>query len=680
MRLLTKRLLNAWVFAACVTVSAVAECYTPRNVVASLALKVPGNAAQVYPLSMHALSTDSSRYELSASQKLPVTICQQVQKKDGRSRVTVFITASEEVYFHYGQQLKTGFTHSRSLFYMPGFWYRRNLRSPKEAPSFHTADSWTVSEDRLSTPLTGIFEEETGRFVTVMRLDVGKESALTTHKEGEVIVSGGTSLGFTGFGNVNGESVLDFGFPYQETPRSYIRKLTLAPPVVAFQKLEKGKSLSFTWEILESEAADFSDFVKQTWEYSYDTFRPEPVSTPYSPARMKEVLSHFFTASYVGDKPLKYTSGVELVIDDCLPNSIAEIGFTSRVLLNAFNALEYADQEKNKELADQSYAIFDSYLRNGFSEAGFFKEVVNYARNYEPVHSIRRQSEGIYAMFRFLHYEKEHGRKHPEWEKHLRAMLDRFLELQNQDGSFPRKFRDDFSLIDKSGGSTPSATLPLVMGYKYFKDERYLKSAERTAEYLENEIISKSDYFSSTLDANCEDKEASLYAATALYYLTLATKGAQRAHYAALCREASYFALSWYYLWDVPFATGQMLGDIGLKTRGWGNVSVENNHIDVFVFEFAAVLNWLSKHFDEPRFSSFAEVINTSMRQLLPYEGHQCGIALPGFYPEVVQHTNWDYGRNGKGFYNLHFAPGWTVASLWELLSPGRAEAFMNAK
>lgn len=28
---------------------------------------------------------------------------------------------------------------------------------------------------------------------------------------------------------------------------------------------------------------------------------------------------------------------------------------------------------------------------------------------------------------------------------------------------------------------------------------------------------------------------------------------------------------------------GQMLGDIGLKTRGWGNVSVENNHIDVFI-------------------------------------------------------------------------------------------------
>lgn len=123
-----------------------------------------------------------------------------------------------------------------------------------------------------------------------------------------------------------------------------------------------------------------------------------------------------------------------------------------------------------------------------------------------------------------------------------------------------------------------------------------------------------------------------------------------------------------------------MLGDVGLKTRGWGNVSVENNHIDVFVFDFADVLRWLSKIYKEQRFSDFAEVINTSMRQLLPYEGHMCNMGKPGFYPEVVQHTNWDYGKNGKGYYNYNdvFAPGWVVASLWELLTPKRAEKFLK--
>ena len=251
------------------------------------------------------------------------------------------------------------------------------------------------------------------------------------------------------------------------------------------------------------------------------------------------------------------------------------------------------------------------------------------------------------------------------------------LLLQNEDGSFPRKFNDALSIEDGSGGSTPSVTVPLVMAYKYFKDKKYLNAAKRTADYLESEIISKADYFSSTLDANCEDKEASLYAATAMYYLALISKGEEQQHYSDLSLKASYFALSWYYMWDVPFAQGQMIGDIGLKTRGWGNVSVENNHIDVFIFEFGSVLNWLSKRYEEPRLDNFVKVISSSMRQLLPFENHLCGIAKTGYYPEVVQHTNWDYGRNGKGFYNNIFAPGWTVASLWELLSPGRAENFL---
>ena len=55
-------------------------------------------------------------------------------------------------------------------------------------------------------------------------------------------------------------------------------------------------------------------------------------------------------------------------------------------------------------------------------------------------------------------------------------------------------------------------------------------------------------------------------------------------------------------------------------------------------------------------------------------------IGKAGFYPEVVQHTTWDYGRNGKGFFNDIFAPGWTVASLWQMLSPDRLDHFFAKK
>ena len=648
--------------------------YTPENV--SVSLKVPGNDAQHYSLTLQ--KQQDGIYTCQSSEQLPLAITRQVVDKDGKQRINVVIKALDTVYFNYGEQIKTGYRHSDCQFYMPGFWYRQNLRSPEKAPSFHTSDSWLVREDRLSTPLTAAFNSSKGKSMSVIRIDQFDKEALATHKEGEVIVSGETSIGYTGFENVGGMTVLSYGFPYKEAPKTYIRKLTLAPSVEAFQLLRKGDSITLTWELSEIDAADFSECVQRTWEYCYDTNRPQPVNTPYTVDRMKDVLSNFFVESYVNTTPTHYYSGVELKTATCDNTDVAEVGFVGRTLLNAFNALEYGSQQNRPELVNSANSIFDTYLTNGFSPAGFFNEVVHYNRDFKEANlSIRRQSEGVYAILNYLDYEKQHKRKHPEWEKRLKVILDSFLRLQNADGSFPRKFKDDFSIVDGTGGSTPSATLPLVMAYKYFKDKRYLESAKRTVNYLENELISKSDYFSSTLDANCEDKEASLYAATATYYLALVTKGAERSHYAGLCKKAAYFALSWYYTWDVPFAEGQMLGDIGLKTRGWGNVSVENNHIDVFVFEFADVLHWLSKEYNEPRFSDFAEVISTSMRQLLPYEGHMCGVAKVGYYPEVVQHTNWDYGRNGKGYYNDIFAPGWTVASLWELFSPGRAEKFL---
>ena len=649
---------------------------SPHDFTTSIALKIPGNDALNYPLEE---SMENQLSHLKTHQDIPVVITRTIKENSADYSIEVVITAEEDIYFNFKQLLNTRHAHEDCQFYMPGFWYRRNLRSPEEAPSFHLFDSWTVREDRLSVPMTAVYNEKTGEYLSVMRMDDFKDESLTTHKEGEVIISGKTSIGYTGFENVNSNANFSFGFPYCETPKSYIRKLTLAPSVETFHFLEKGEAIKLTWLLKSGQASDFSGLIRQLWEYGYDTWHPQPVETPFSNDFVKKTLTNFFTSSFVSDHPLKYNSGEGMVVATCESLGRAEVGFVGRVLLNAFNALEYGQEHNRPELVSNSYAIFDSYLKHGFSSNGFFREFVDYDNNSETdIFSIRRQSEGVYAMFHFLQYEKKKGRNHPEWERKLKTLLERILVLQNEEGSFPRKFKDDLAIVDKSGGSTPSVTLPLVMAYKYFNDKKYLKAAKSTAGYLENEIISKADYFSSTLDANCEDKEASLYAATAMYYLALISSGDEQQRYSDLCLKASYFALSWYYMWDVPFAQGQMTGDIGLKTRGWGNVSVENNHIDVFIFEFGSVLNWLSKRYDEPRFHDFVNVISTSMKQLLPFEDHLCGVARVGYYPEVVQHTNWDYGRNGKGFYNNIFAPGWTVASLWELLSPGRAEIFLS--
>lgn len=168
------------------TVTAKAIDYVPQNTSASISLKVPGNIAKQYPLNMQKLHNDGSAYLLEASESIPLTISQRVENIDGKVNIKVCITALEDVYFNYNQQVSTGFRHDDCQFYMPGFWYRRNLRSPKEAPSFHTSDSWLVREDRLSAPLTGIYCEKEKSYMTVNRLDAFTDDALTTHRKGRL--------------------------------------------------------------------------------------------------------------------------------------------------------------------------------------------------------------------------------------------------------------------------------------------------------------------------------------------------------------------------------------------------------------------------------------------------------------------------------------------------------------
>ena len=655
-------------------------CLSAQKLSHRLVTLTPGNTAteiQLTERNRQLIATDGSA--------LPVKLTiAQSSNEESIKQIDLRIEGIAPVsYIHYDGALPSDYNLDHADFYLPGFWYHKNMRSPAEAPSFKTSNSWNVREDRLSSPLTGVYDSQSRRGLSVLRLcpDYGSD-ALTTSLEGDVILSGKSLIGYVGFDNADGRRSLTFGYPYEETPRRYIRKLTLAPPVRAFARISRGEVITLSWLVRQSEDADFGDYVANTWNYCFDHLSPADMTPLFTPDEVKSRLTNYMRNAYVADHPLKFYSSTGINIFNCQPVHEMQLGFCGRVLLNAFNAIEYGDSHADSRLAADGRSVFDSFIAHGFSPEGYIVDFVNYQTDGHPtdVHTIRQQSEGAYAAMLYLDYEQRNGRKHPGWEQALRRLLNRFVSIQNADGSYPRKFNDAGQTIDASSGSTPSATVPLVMGYRLFGQKSYLKAAQRTIDYLEEHIIATSDYFSSTLDANCEDKEAAISAATATYYMALISRGKERDRYIDLCRRATYFAMSWYYLWDVPFAPGQMLGELGFRTRGWGNVSVENNHVDVFAFEQPTITRWVGEQTGNGRFVKMQQLISNSMCQLLPTPERLCGIAQPGFNPEVVQHTTWDYGRGGKGFYNDIFAPGWTIASLWELYTPQRTPQFLKIK
>jgi hypothetical protein len=654
------------------------EIELPEGMAFRVMLKEPGNPPETFDLKPE---KSGEVYLLKGARELPARISLKITGgEQGTYRFHVSIKALEEVNLNLAGRIRTDGIPEESAYYLlPGFWYRKNLRSPEGAPSIRYGMEWMVREDRLSIPLTGVYDTVSGNSVTLCRTDEILRDALMPYQKGEVILYDHTDVGGVGFLARQGEVSLTFCYPYSEIPVTYLRKLTLEKATIAFQHFKSGEVKELSWEVKTANAESYSAFVEGTWNHAFDLFKPAPLTTRRSGSETKELLTRFYSQSFTDDFELKGFSGVHLLIDSCEKRGLLEVGFVGRVLLNAFNALEYGYEKENVEMLEIAHQVFDSYEEYGFTEHGFIREVVDFRNQYETeIYSIRRQSEGLYAILQFLELEKSHNRDHPVMTRRAEQLLDKIVELQ-QNGSFPRKFDDHMEVLDDAGGSTSTAVIPLLMGWRVFGEERYLESARLAARYIEDEIISKGDYFSSTLDANCEDKEASIYASCSMFYLGLVSEGVERAHYFALSEKAAYFALSWYYLWDVPFAPGLMLGDLGFKTTGWGNVSVENNHVDVYVFDFADVLSHLSVIGGNPRLAEMAGVIRSYMTdQLMPVEGRMCGIAKVGYHPEVVQHTNWDYGQYGKGYYNDLFAPGWVAASLWELLSEDRLYNFLN--
>ena len=152
-----------------------------------ISIKQPGKKANTYQLA------EQGQNLVAKQGKLPLTITKTVSTEAGGEEViTVKITANSTVYYNFGAEVNTGLNADDCEFYLPGFWYHRNMRSPKEAPSFHTSKSWNVREDRLSSPLSAAYDEKNGEGMTVLRQNNDCCDALTTHTEGEVILSGNT--------------------------------------------------------------------------------------------------------------------------------------------------------------------------------------------------------------------------------------------------------------------------------------------------------------------------------------------------------------------------------------------------------------------------------------------------------------------------------------------------------
>ena len=111
--------------------TSLAEAASLPKVKSYIRVKQPGNESVLYEL------------PASAASDMPVVVKENMVASTDMAATAVYevtLTAKNRtVYVNFGAEMETDFNSADCEYYLPGFWYHKNLRSPREAPSFHTS-------------------------------------------------------------------------------------------------------------------------------------------------------------------------------------------------------------------------------------------------------------------------------------------------------------------------------------------------------------------------------------------------------------------------------------------------------------------------------------------------------------------------------------------------------------
>jgi hypothetical protein len=123
--------------------------------------------------------------------------------------------------------------------------------------------------------------------------------------------------------------------------------------------------------------------------------------------------------------------------------------------------------------------------------------------------------------------------------------------------------------------------------------------------------------------------------------------------YLKWAKHAGDMVLSFTVVWDIPFNAGR-LADHGLKTRGWTNVSPQNQHLDVYGVLETPMIYKLGQYTNNEDLKRLAITMYRSCGQMMDPYGSQ---------GEQLQQTNFAQQGDMTNVYKLRggYSEDWTV-------------------
>lgn len=268
----------------------------------------------------------------------------------------------------------------------------------------------------------------------------------------------------------------------------------------------------------------------------------------------------------------------------------------------------------------------------------------------------RTMIDAMYYLFLSFLRERENGMEHSDWYDAVIRFCDKMLELQNENGSWNRAYsmkgeplltpKEWFGANEEeigSGAIFPAALLVLV--YEDTKNEKYLRAAEKAANFVRDRYVEDILYVGGLNDTT-HIKSVKIDAVGVMFamrtMLTVYEKNKDPLLLAG-ARDAARVLATWTYLWDIPFDDSTTLGKYGFKTTGWTGCDVipAGSYVDDEFVEFVPDLLRIAEYCRDEKLAVLAKIVTRGMHHGLSMPQNMYGYAMPGVQCEGYMTSLW---------------------------------------
>ena len=540
-------------------------------------------------------------------------------------------------------------------YFIPGVWYKdTSLNAPGGIASGYRNKSIFVKETRAGLPLVMERSKETGRTLAIGRLNGEISSDVSDKISPAFLTDENYRVGSVGVTRGPTPAV-GYAYPCSEHPWVYQSSYSVAQ---RYHPIRQGFSSSYGVTLYSAYTENFNAAMQDVYVRFYEE-QNKPVYTPDLDIVYDEVIKTFH--SYYAEKDTVYGKICGLpygcfVTDGHVESGLTmEMGFVGMEISVAYQLIRYGAATGEEEYIREGKAMADMWAERSLTDSGVVKPYLFGDGNFSTMPCyLRRMNDGMEGLLDCIRIGERLKLDVNEWKNTLSAYAEFLVTKQNTDGSWYRAYdyggnmfdidntygqKEDVAFVNADSKTcTPVPVRFLVRMYEYTREEKYLASAKKAADYVIGILVPSGKYAGSVCDGiERTDRETGIYALYGMNALYEITKDKA---YLEAAEQAAVYTATWTMLTDYKIVEPNVQVGEYFKTNasvcGQSLISTGHSGVDIFMayiyYDFFKLYLYTGNEF----YYDFAYLAQNLTKRNLNWDGHlnysEKGLCLEASY------------------------------------------------